>query len=372
MNLDIALLAGDGVGPEVTQQAVKCLEAIEEIYNHNFKFTPAIVGAQAIETYGSALPKTTLEICQNADAVLFGTVGDPKFNNNPVAQVRPEHGLIQLRKALDLYADLRPVKIFPSLVNKSPLKPEIIKGTDFIVYRELTGGIYFGEKNMNAEGTKASDVCEYTEKEISKIAHLAFKAAKNRKNKVTLIDKANVLESSKLWRKVVGTIAQSYPDVKLEYMFVDHAATELVSNPNVFDVLLTENMFGDIIADEGGVISGITNTLASAAIGDNNGLFHPLHGAYPEQKDKNIANPIAAILAAAMLLEYFKMFEEAMAIREAVNKAINLGIVTKDLDANSTYGTSHIGDFIANHIVDNDDQFNMNNENINLGRSTII
>ncbi|SHG25633.1 3-isopropylmalate dehydrogenase [Flagellimonas flava] len=372
MNLKIALLAGDGIGPEVLSQAVKCLQAVEETFNHNFVYREAPVGAIAIDKHGDPLPEKTLNLCEEADAVLFGAIGDPKYDNNPDAKVRPEQGLLKLRKELGLFANIRPVKVFPKLLKNSPLKPEIISGTDFTIYRELTGGIYFGEKKINAEGTEASDLCSYTEKEISRIAHLAFKAAKNRKNKLTLVDKANVLESSRLWRKVVSKIGESYPEVKLEYMFVDNAAMQIILNPSQFDVILTENMFGDIISDEGSVIGGSIGLLASASVGTDSAMFEPIHGSYPQAKGQDIANPIASILSAAMLLEHFKLFEEAMAVREAVDKSLKKGIVTPDLDSKSQYGTNHVGDFIAENIVDSDDDFNMNDENIDLGKSTII
>lgn len=372
MNLNIALLPGDGIGPEVLKQAVGCLEAVEEAFGHHFVFKDAPVGAIAIDKTGSPLPETTLELCKSADAVLFGAIGDPKYDNDPNAKVRPEQGLLQLRKALGLYTNIRPVKVFPTLIEKSPLKEERIKGTDFVIYRELTGGIYFGEKKLSEDGTVASDLCEYSEKEISRIAHLAFKAARNRNNKLTLVDKANVLESSRLWRKVVSKIGQSYPEVALDFLFVDNAAMQIILNPSQFDVILTENMFGDILSDEGSVIGGSIGLLPSASIGDDNALFEPIHGSYPQAKGKNIANPIASILSAAMLLEHFQLFEEAMAVREAVDLSLQKGIVTSDLNPKTKYGTSHVGEFIADHIVDNDDRLNMNDENIGLGKSTII
>lgn len=372
MNLNIALLPGDGIGPEVLGQAVKCLQAVEETFNHNFVYKEATVGAVAIDRKGTPLPDTTLALCKEADAVLFGAIGDPKYDNDPNAKVRPEQGLLKLRKELGLYTNIRPVKVFPTLIGNSPLKKEIIANTDFTIYRELTGGIYFGEKKLNEAGTVASDLCEYSEKEISRIAHLAFKAAKNRKNKLTLVDKANVLESSRLWRKVVSKIGESYPDVTLDFMFVDNAAMQIILNPSQFDVILTENMFGDIISDEGSVIGGSIGLLASASVGDENALFEPIHGSYPQAKGKDIANPIASILSAAMLLEHFGLFEEAMSVREAVDKSLQKGIVTPDLDAKSQYGTNQVGDYVANNIVDSEDNINMNDENIDLGKSTII
>ncbi|NAY90754.1 3-isopropylmalate dehydrogenase [Muricauda sp. JGD-17] len=372
MNLKIAVLPGDGIGPEVVAQALKCLQAVEETFNHNFAYKEAAVGAMAIDKKRTPLPDSTLSLCREADAVLFGAIGDPKYDNDPSATVRPEQGLLKLRKELGLFANIRPVKVFPSLIKNSPLKKEIVSGTDFVIYRELTGGIYFGEKKLNKAGTIASDLCEYSEKEISRIAHLAFKAAKSRRKKLTLVDKANVLESSRLWRKVVTRIGESYPEVQLDFLFVDNAAMQIILNPSQFDVILTENMFGDIISDEGSVIGGSIGLLASASVGDENGLFEPIHGSYPQARGKDIANPIASILSAAMLLEHFGLYEEAMAVRQAVDKSLEKGIVTPDLNAKSQYGTSHVGDFIAHNIVDSEDDFNMNDENIDLGKSTII
>jgi len=372
MILKIALLPGDGIGPEVIAQAVKCLQAVEETFNHQITYTEAQVGAIAIDRTGVPLPEKTLEVCQNADAILFGAIGSPKYDNDPTAKVRPEQGLLQLRKTLGLFANIRPMKVFPAMIDRSPLKEAIITGTDFTIYRELTGGIYFGEKKISEDGTVASDLCAYSEKEISRITHLAFKAAKARRRKLTLVDKANVLESSRLWRKVVTRISESYPDVYLDYLFVDNAAMQLVLNPSQFDVILTENMFGDILSDEGSVIGGSIGLLASASIGEKSALFEPIHGSYPQAKDKDIANPIAAILSAAMLLDHFGLREEASAIENAVQKALAKNIVTPDLDANSKYGTNHVGDFIANNIIDADDDLNINDENIGLGKSTII
>ncbi|MEM8847367.1 MAG: 3-isopropylmalate dehydrogenase [Bacteroidota bacterium] len=372
MKLNIALLPGDGIGPEVLSQAVKCLQAVEETFNHQFIYREASVGAFAIDRHGTPLPEKTLNLCRTSDAVLFGAIGDPKYDNDPTAKVRPEQGLLELRKELGLFTNIRPIRAFSTLLDKSPLKKEIIENTNFVIYRELTGGIYFGEKKTNDSGTIASDLCEYSEQEISRIAHLAFKAAKNREGKLTLVDKANVLESSRLWRKVVSKIGESYPEVKLDFLFVDNAAMQLILNPKQFDVILTENMFGDILSDEASVIGGSIGLLASASIGEENALFEPIHGSYPQAKGMDIANPIASILSAAMLLEHHNLFEEAMAVREAVDKALKKGIVTMDLNEKSPYGTNQVGDFIADNIVDSDEPFIINDENIDLGKSTII
>lgn len=372
MKLKIALLPGDGIGPEVTAQAKKCLTAVGDIFGHEFSFKRAEVGASGIEKSGTPLPQKTLDLCLESDAVLFGAIGDPKYDNNPDAKIRPEQGLLQLREKLGLFCNIRPVKIFPTLIDKSPLKKEVIKGTDLVIYRELTGGIYFGEKKLSADGTIASDLCVYSEEEISRITHLAFKAAKARRNKLTLVDKANVLESSRLWRKVVRRIGESYPEIALDFLFIDNAAMQLILNPSQFDVILTENMFGDILSDEGGVIGGSIGLLPSASVGEKHALFEPIHGSYPQARGKNIANPIASILSVAMLLDHFNLDEESRAVVISVLKAMKKGIVTQDLDAEQHYGTSYVGDFIADNINDSEENMILNRENIWLGKSTII
>ncbi|TRZ42580.1 3-isopropylmalate dehydrogenase [Robertkochia solimangrovi] len=372
MKLKIAVLAGDGIGPEVTAEAIKTLKAIGEVYNHTFTFEEAVVGAIAIDETGDPLPDSTLKLCLESDAVLFGAIGDPKYDNDPSAPVRPEQGLLKLRKSLGLFTNIRPIKAYPTLLDKSPLKRERIEGTDMSIYRELTGGIYFGEKHKSEDGSKASDLCEYSDFEIERIAHLAFKAARARKKKVTLVDKANVLETSRLWRKKVTTLAESYPDITLDFLFVDNAAMQMILNPSQFDVILTENMFGDIISDEGSVIGGSIGLLASASVGEENAMFEPIHGSFPQGKGKNIANPIASILSAAMLLEHFQLHEEALAINKAVEKSLELNIVTPDLDPNTKFGTDKVGSFIADFIVNADENINYNQENIDYGQSTII
>ncbi|UOB17293.1 3-isopropylmalate dehydrogenase [Abyssalbus ytuae] len=371
MILNIAVLPGDGIGPEVTRQAVKILKAVGETYNHTFNFHEEIIGAVAIDKFGNPLPDKTIELCLKSDAVLFGAIGDPKYDNDPTAKVRPEQGLLKLRKSLGLYANIRPIKAYPTLLEKSPLKKDRIEGVDFIIFRELTGGIYFGEKILSDDGSYASDLCEYSEIEIERIAHLAFKTARKRKKKVTLVDKANVLETSRLWRKITTHIAKSYPDIQLDFLFIDNAAMQLILNPGQFDVILTENMFGDIISDEGSVIGGSIGLLASASIGDENALFEPIHGSYPQAKNKDIANPIASILSAAMLLEHFKLYEEAKAVTKAIERSLELNIVTPDLNVESKYGTKKVGNFIADYIANSDD-INYNQENIDFGQSTII
>ncbi len=372
MKLNIAVLPGDGIGPEVTAQSIKVLKAIASEFGHTFNFTQAVVGAIAIDKHGDPLPKTTLDICKINDAILFGAIGDPKYDNDPSAKIRPEQGLLKLRKELGLFANIRPVIAYESLLKKSPLKKKIIEGTNISIYRELTGGIYFGEKKISDDGNTASDLCEYSKHEIERITHLAFKAAQSRKNKVTLVDKANVLESSRLWRKVVTKIATQYPDVSLDFLFVDNAAMQMILNPKQFDVILTENMFGDIISDEASVIGGSIGLLASASIGDKYAMFEPIHGSYPQAKGKDIANPIASILSAAMLLDHFELHKEAKLIRKAVEKSLKLCITTPDINTkHDNITTSKVGDFIED-VINNPNDSNLNFKNIHLGQSTII
>lgn len=372
MKLKIAVLPGDGIGPEVTNQAVKALKAIASDYDHNFQFVNADVGAIAIDKYDDPLPEETLDLCKASDAILFGAIGHPKYDNDPSAKVRPEQGLLKLRKELGLFANIRPVKAYPTLLNKSPLKRSIIEGTDISIYRELTGGIYFGKKHLSEDGNIASDLCEYSRPEIERITHLAFKAAQTRNQKVTLVDKANVLESSRLWRSVVADVSKSYTDVTLDFLFVDNAAMQMILNPKQFDVILTENMFGDIISDEASVIGGSIGLLASASVGEKYAMFEPIHGSYPQATGKGIANPIASILSAAMLLEHFELFSEAQLINKAVEKSLKLGISTPDInDKHDNVTTSKVGEFIED-FINNPNDSNMNFTNIHLGQSTII
>ncbi len=372
MKLSIALLPGDGIGPEVIAQAKKVLKAVAMEFNHKFSFKEALVGACAIDKTGNPLPDETLKLCKSTDAILFGAIGDPKYDNDPTAKVRPEQGLLKLRKELGLFANIRPVKAYDTLLSKSPLKKKIIEGTNICIYRELTGGIYFGEKKLSEDGNTASDLCEYSRFEIERIAHLAFKAAQSRMKKVTLVDKANVLESSRLWRKVVTEIGTEYPDITLDFLFVDNAAMQIILNPKQFDVILTENMFGDIISDEASVIGGSIGLLASASIGEEYAMFEPIHGSYPQATGKGIANPIAAILSAAMLLEHFGLFEEADLIKEGVEKSLKLYITTPDLNTKyDTITTTKVGDFIED-FISNPKDTNLNFKNIHLGQSTII
>jgi len=371
MKKNIAVIEGDGIGPEVTRQSVRVLNAIADAYGHEFEYTYCLMGADAIDKTGNPLPDETIAICLNSDAVLFGAIGDPKYDNDPTAKVRPEQGLLKLRKSLNLFANIRPVNTYSSLQHLSPLKSKIIEGVDFIIFRELTGGIYFGEKSVSEDGNRASDNCVYSREEIERISHLAFQYAQKRKKKLTLVDKANVLETSRLWRKVVQEIAGQYGEVKVDYMFVDNASMQIIVNPKQFDVILTENMFGDIISDEASVISGSIGLLPSASIGTGSALFEPIHGSYPQAAGKDIANPLGSILSAAMLLEHFNMKEEAGLVREAVNWTLQNGFVTKDIDPVNFYFTSTIGELITDY-VSGKIPGSVKMENIELRKSTII
>lgn len=349
---NIAVLPGDGIGPEVIEESIKVLKAIEERFGHNFELKYAEVGASAIDKTGDPFPKDTEEICRNSDAILFGAIGDPKYDNDPTAKVRPEQGLLRMRKVLGLYANIRPVKTYDSLLEKSPLKEEIIKDVDFVVFRELTGGIYFGEPSyVEKDFSYAVDSSTYSKEEIERIVVKAFKAAQSRSKVLTLVDKANVLSTSKLWRKIAKDISTDYPDVEVNYLFVDNAAMQLILNPSQFDVVVTENMFGDIITDEASVLSGSIGLMPSASVGDQSSLFEPIHGSFPEGAGKGIANPMACILSLAMLLDYaFDLQEESKLIESVVEQAIEEKFVTPDLDSNSIYSTSDIGNYISNQI----------------------
>ena len=301
MKLNIAKLPGDGIGPEVVEQAVKAVDAVCRKFGHEASYTYGYVGACAIDRCGDPYPAETHALCMASDAVLFGAVGDPKYDNDPTAKVRPEQGLLAIRKQLGLYANLRPVETFKSLVDKSPLKTELVDGADFLCIRELTGGMYFGEKGRKDGGNTAYDTCIYSRAEVERILRLAFDYAGRRRKHLTVVDKANVLESSRLWRQVAREMEPEYPEIQVDYMFVDNAAMQLIRCPKFFDVLVTENTFGDILTDEASCISGSMGLLASASVGAHTSLFEPIHGSYPQAAGKNIANPVAAILSAAMM-----------------------------------------------------------------------
>lgn len=367
----ITTIYGDGIGPEVIKQATKVLDAVAEVYDHEFVYERALLGAEAIEATGIALPTETIDSALRTDAVLFGAVGHPKYDNSPDSTVRPEQGLLALRKALQLYANVRPVKSIPSLHHLSPVKIKEKTGVDFVIFRELTGGIYFGEKYTSEDGKVATDTCTYQLHEIERIARLAFDAATKRRKKLTLVDKANVLETSRLWRKTIQQIATIYPEVTVEYLFVDNAAMQVILNPGQFDVILTENMFGDIISDEASILTGSLGLLPSASFGNTTALFEPIHGSYPQAAGKDIANPIGAILSAAMMLDYFELSHEATIIRDAVQWTLENGFVTKDIDPVNFYFTSTVGDLICDYINGKAIEV-VNKTNIELRKSTII
>ena len=371
MQKKVAVILGDGIGPEVTRQSIKILDAVAQQFGHEFNYTYCLMGADAIDKTGNPLPDETIEVCLESDAILFGAIGHPKYDNDPTAKVRPEQGLLKLRKSLGLFANIRPVSTYPTLHHLSPLKNKQLEGVDFIIFRELTGGIYFGKKETNAEQTVATDECTYSREEIERVAHLAFKYAQNRSRRLTLVDKANVLETSRLWRKVVQEMAPEYADVKVDYMFVDNAAMQLILNPKQFDVVLTENMFGDIISDEASVISGSLGLLPSASVGNSSALFEPIHGSYPQAAGKDIANPLGSILSAAMMLDHFQLHEEADLIRSAVDWTLTHGFVSKDIDPVNSYSTSTIGDLVRD-FVENRIPSTINRNNISLSKSTII
>ena len=356
MKKNIAVLPGDGIGPEVIAQAVNTLKAIAQKFGHTFCFEYAEIGGCAIDKYGEPYPAAIHELCMKSDAILFGAIGDPKYDMDPQAKVRPEQGLLKMRKSLGLFANLRPIRPFPALLDRSPLKKERIAGADMMIVRELTGGLYFGEpRGRNESGTTAFDTCIYSKEEISRVAVRAFELAGLRKNHVTLVDKANVLATSRLWRETVKALRdEKYPQIQLDYMFVDNAAMQLVTAPGYFDVLLTENLFGDILSDEAGVITGSIGLLPSASAGESVSLYEPIHGSYPQAAGKNTANPVAAILSGAMLLEYsFGMQKEAEAVTDACAKAIENGIVTEDLAAGGkAFSTSEVGEYICKAVME--------------------
>lgn len=352
MNKQISVLPGDGIGPEVTAQAQKALEAVAKKFGHDFKFVPVIGGAAAIDAVGDPMPKETIDTCKQTDAVLFGAFGSPKYDNDPNAKVRPEQGLLKIRKELGLFANIRPIFTFPSLIHKSPIKKEIVEGADFTVVRELTGGMYFGMKGRTEDGKTAFDTNIYSVYEIERILKTAFEIAGTRRKKLLVVDKANVLASSRLWRETARNMEKDYPEIKVEYMFVDNASMKIITTPKDFDVIVTENTFGDILTDEASVITGSMGLMPSASVGVYTSLFEPIHGSYPQAAGKNIANPLAAILSAAMLLETsFNMNKEAQAIKDAVNKSLDAQIRTEDIAEGKAYSTTEVGDFVVNEIL---------------------
>lgn len=350
MKLKIAVLPGDGIGPEIMKQGVAVVNAIADKFNHEVEFVYALCGADAIDKVGDPFPDDTFTVCKNADAVLFAAVGDPKYDNNPTAKVRPEQGLLAMRKKLGLFANIRPVQTFKCLVHKSPLKDEIVSGADFICIRELTGGMYFGEKYQDDD--KAYDTNMYTRPEVERILKVAFEYAMRRRKHLTVVDKANVLASSRLWRQVAKEMEVSYPEVTTDYMFVDNAAMRMLVEPTFFDVMVTENTFGDILTDEGSCISGSMGLLPSASTGESTPVFEPVHGSWPQAAGKNIANPLAQILSAAMMFEYFGLKEEGSLIRKAVDASLDACVRTPEIqvEGGAVYGTSEVGQWIVDYL----------------------
>lgn len=361
MEKTIALIPGDGIGPDVVGEAVKVLDSVAKKYNHKFNYRNVIAGGCAIDKFGEPLPKEQLDICKTSDAVLLGAVGGPKWDNVDPS-IRPEKGLLALRGGLKVFANLRPAVIFPQLKEACPLKDEIIgKGLDILIVRELTGGIYFGERGFSEDKNTAWDTEKYSVPEIERILKLAFEAAEVRQKKVTVVDKANILNSSRLWRRVAEEMHKNYSDVELNFLYVDNAAMQLVRNPRQFDVIATSNMFGDILSDEASQITGSIGMLASASLGDGTGpgLYEPIHGSAPDIAGKNLANPLATILSAAMLLRYdFKLETEAKAIENAVNEVLDKGYRTGDIAGDvekvksqgKLVGTKEMGDLVAAEI----------------------
>lgn len=350
MDLKIAVLPGDGIGPEISEQGVAVMTAVCEKFGHNVSYEYALCGAAAIDAVGDPFPEDTYQKCMAADAVLFSSVGDPKFDNDPTAKVRPEQGLLAMRKKLGLFANIRPVETFECLIHQSPLKEELVRGADFICIRELTGGMYFGEKYQDNE--KAYDTNAYTRPEIERILKVAFEYARRRRKHLTVVDKANVLASSRLWRQIAKEMAPQYPDVETDYMFVDNAAMRMIQDPRFFDVMVTENTFGDILTDEGSCITGSMGLLPSASTGEHTPVFEPIHGSWPQAKGLNIANPLAQILSVAMLFEYFDLKEEGAMIRKAVNASLDAHVRTPEIqvEGGAKYGTKEVGQWIVDYI----------------------
>ena len=346
----ILIIGGDGIGPEVCKIGKSVLESIATQFGHSFIFENALMGHCAIQATGQPLPPETLHKAKNCDAILFGAIGDPSYDNNPLATVRPEQGLLQIRSQLGLFANLRPIQIFSELSGASPLKPEVIANTDILFYRELTGGIYFGTpRERRNNGELAVDTCLYTKEEVRRIAIMAFEGARLRRKKLTSVDKSNVLETSRLWKEVVNEVAVNYPDIELEHQLVDSMAMKLISNPSQYDVVLTENLFGDILTDEASQIAGSLGMLASASIGSSVGLFEPIHGSAPDIAGQDIANPLATVLSVALLLKMgLGLVEESELVQQSVSRTLAQGWRTLDIKDQNTppdkiLGTSQMG-----------------------------
>jgi len=356
MNKNILIVPGDGIGQEVTSVGKKVLDAIAHKFGHAFSYDEALIGHVAIEATGTPLPDETLAKMKASDAILFGAVGHPKYDNDPTAKVRPEQGLLKMRKELGLYANLRPIKLFDELLDASSIKPEILRGADILFFRELTGDIYFGEKGRKNNGDTAFDVAEYSRYEVERIARKAFDAARTRRKRLCSVDKANVIETSRLWREVIQKIALEYPDVEVEHQFVDATAMLLIKDPRRFDVVVTANLFGDILTDEASQIAGSMGMLASASIGDGTGVYEPIHGSAHDITGKGVANPLASILSAALLLDIsFGMKKESEAVIQSVDQVLKAGFRTRDIaDAQTAsekvLGTSAIGEEVLKRI----------------------
>ncbi|MBE6288618.1 MAG: 3-isopropylmalate dehydrogenase [Bacteroidaceae bacterium] len=350
MKFKIAVLAGDGIGPEISKVGVDVMSAVCKKFGHQVTYEYAICGADAIDKVGDPFPEETFQTCMRSDAVLFSAVGDPKFDNDPTAKVRPEQGLLAMRKKLGLYANIRPMQTFKSLLHKSPLKAELVDGADFITIRELTGGMYFGEKYQDNE--KAYDTNFYSRPEIERILKVGFEYARKRNHHLTIVDKANVLASSRLWRQIGQEMAPLYPDVKTDFMYVDNASMRMIQEPKFFDVIVTENTFGDILTDESSCISGSMGLLPSASTGEHTPVFEPVHGSWPQAKGLNIANPLAQILSDAMMFEYFDLKAEGALIREAVDASIEANVRTPEIqvEGGAKYGTKEVGQWIVDYI----------------------
>ena len=350
MKLNIAILPGDGIGPEIMRQGVAVLDAIATKFNHQFTYEEALVGASAIEAVGDPYPAATHDVCMRADAVLFAAVGDLKYDNDPTAKVRPETGLLAMRKLLGLFANVRPVATFDCLLHKSPLKEELLRGADFVVIRELTGGMYFGEKYQDNDRAYDTDI--YTRPEIERILKVAFEMAMTRRRHLTVVDKANVLASSRLWRQIAQEMESQYPEVKTDYMFIDNASMRVLTEPRFFDVIVTENTFGDILTDETSCITGSMGLQPSSSLGEHTPLFEPVHGSWPQAAGQNLANPLAQILSAAMLLEHFGLNAEGALIREAVNASLDANVRTPEIqvEGGARYGTREVGQWIVDYI----------------------
>lgn len=351
MKLKIAVLAGDGIGPEISKVGVDVMNAVAKRFGHEITYTQAICGAAAIDEVGDPFPEETFRTCQEANAVFFSAVGDPKFDNNPAAKVRPEQGLLAMRKKLGLYANIRPVQTFSCLLHKSPLKDELVRGADFVCIRELTGGMYFGEKHEGDD--YAYDTDKYTRGEIERILKVAYEYAARRRKHLTVVDKANVLASSRLWRKVAQEMATQHPDIQTDFMYVDNASMRMIQEPTFFDVMVTENTFGDILTDEGSCISGSMGLLPSASVGNGTPVFEPIHGSWPQAKGKNIANPLAQVLSAAMLFEFFGLEEEGKIIRKAVDASLDSNVRTPEIqvEGGNKYGTKEVGEWLVDYIA---------------------